>query len=299
MRGVRASVIAALGLAASLASGQAALAGTSAAAAARQVSHPAGFHLPFTDPDQAGWLTLCGPDLKPVTRGSITSAPFVWRVVSSVPAPKDYFIKNAKAQMFAYQPRPYTPAGAWSGTVMGAATLYSNRKHPMAQFTPIDSPLTQMTLAFPPIWEHLIELRLYLGAPGLPEDTSGYAAADIQVTGKSWTLVAGGHGSCTAGRAVSIETVVGMPGAKGTPTPSASSSPGGGSGSASAAPSPGSSAAAAGSGGGGNGPAAAQQGPSRSAAGGAALAAVAAVVVVLAAAVSGGAWRRRRRRATG
>ena len=176
-----------------------------------------GFHLPYTDPQQVGWLTLCGTNLKPLTQGSITFTPFVWRVVSSAPAPKGYFVKGAKATMFAYQPRPETPAGAWSGTVMGAASYYSNRAHPMAQFTPIDSPLTQMTVAYPPLWDHLIQLRLYLSAPNTPTITTQYAAADIQVIGKTWQLVAGGHASCTEGNAVSEEAVVGMPGARGKP----------------------------------------------------------------------------------
>jgi hypothetical protein len=191
--------------------------------------------LPYTDPDQAGWLTLCGTNLKPVTHGSITTVPFVWRVVSSAAAPKGYFIKGAKATMFAYQPRPYTPAGGWSGTVMGAASYYSNAAHPMAQFTPIDSPLTQMTKAFPPLWDHLIELRLYLSAPEVAPLTSQYAAADIQVIGNTWRLVAGGHTSCTAGKAVSEEVVVGVPGAGAKPKPAPGGLPAGRSGRGTAA----------------------------------------------------------------
>jgi hypothetical protein len=184
--------------------------------------------LPYTDPDQDGLLTLCGTNLKPITSGSIDSKPFVWRVVSSMHAPKGYFIKGAKAQMFAYQPRPYTPAGAWSGMVMAAASLYSNAAHPMAQFTPIDLPLKDLIESYPPIWHHLYELRLYLGAPDLTEFTNPYAAADIAVHGSTWSLVYGGHASCTTGRVESVETVVGMPGAKGTPkpAPSRSASPG-------------------------------------------------------------------------
>ena len=153
--------------------------------AARQGSSQAAFKLPYKDPDQAGWLTLCGVNLKPVTHGSITAKPFVWRVVSDVPAPKLYFPKSASAVMYAYQPREQTPSGAWSGTIMSTPSLYSNRLHPMAQFTPIDQPLSYMTLDFPPIWDHLIELRLYLGAPGEMEDESNYAAADIQVIGNT------------------------------------------------------------------------------------------------------------------
>ncbi len=297
MRSGRARAIAAAGLMSALALGLApagaAVAATSQASVRQEPGREA-FHLPYTDPNQAGWLTLCGTNLKPVTHGSITAAPFVWRVVSNVRAPKGWWVKGAKAQMFAYQPRPYTPAGAWSGTIMGAPSYYSNRAHPMAQFTPIDSPLTQMTEAFPPIWDHLIELRLYLGAPGTPEDTLGYAAADIQVTGKTWTLVAGGNSSCTAGRVEAEEVAVNMPGARATPKASQSASASA-SNSSSPAPSSGGSAGSTGS------PAAASgasSGSSQSSAG-VALAGLAVAVVLIAVVISGGVWWRRRRRATG
>jgi hypothetical protein len=271
--------------------------GTASQATTRhQTSSRAGVHLPYTDPDQAGWLTLCGTNLKPVTHGSINTKPFVWRVVSPVPALKAYFIAGAKTQMFAFQPRPYTPAGAWSGVIMAAASLYSNRLHPMAQFTPIDQPLSYMTLQFPPIWDHLIQLRLYLGAPDRTEYTTGYAAADIRVIGNTWTLVEGGHASCTSGKAVSVETVDGMPGASGKPKPQAGAAKQG-------TPSPsagagGTSTAASGSGpGGGSGSADAADATHTSnpvplAAG---LGAAALVVVALLTAAS--IWRRRRRTA--
>ncbi len=207
-----------------------ALAAGPAQVATAAVTHPSSpaltsVKLPYSDPDQAGLLTLCGVNLKPITHGSIYAKPFVWRVVSSLPTPKGYFIKGAKTQMFAYQPRPYTPAGAWSGTVMAAASLYSNPKHPMAQFTPIDEPLTYMIDQFPPIWDHLIELRLYYGAPGLAEITRPYAAADIQVHGDTWSLVEGGHASCTDGKVESVEVLDHLPGATGTPAPSATDAP--------------------------------------------------------------------------
>jgi hypothetical protein len=222
----------------------AALAVTSGSAAP-DAAGAGGFHLPYSDPNQAGWLTLCGTNLKPVTNGRIHVKPFVWRVVSDVQAPQGYFVKGAKATMFAYQPRQGAPAGSWSGTVMAAASYYYDRAHPMAQFTPIDAPLTQITSAYPPRWDHLIELRLYLSAPQIPVLMSHYAAADIQVIGKTWRLVAGGHSSCTAGKVVAVETSVGMPGARSKPTsppsasPSASRSPAKSSGQSSGSPSPG------------------------------------------------------------
>jgi hypothetical protein len=184
---------------------------------ATQAASKAAFHLPYTDPNQVGWLTLCGTNLKPVTSGNINTKPFVWRVVSSVPALKIYFSHGARAVLYAYQPREQTPAGAWSGTIMATPSEFSNRLHPMAQFTPIDQPLSYMTKAFPPLLDHLIELRLYMGAPGMEEDVMDYAAADIQVIGNTWHLVAGGNSSCTSGKVVSEETLVGMPGASGMP----------------------------------------------------------------------------------
>jgi len=214
---------AALAAAAVAAQAPAALAVTSGSAA--PAAGAGGFHLPYSDPNQAGWLTLCGTNLKPVSNGSVSTKPFVWRVVSDVPAPQGYFVKGAKATMFAYQPRQGTPAGSWSGTVMAAASYYYDRAHPMAQFTPIDAPLTQMTSAYPPRWDHLIELRLYLSAPQIPVLMTHYAAADIQVTGKTWRLVAGGHSSCTAGKVTAVETSVGMPGARSKPKPPPSASP--------------------------------------------------------------------------
>src|SRR5215472_2394739 len=72
---------------ASIAAAAAALAAAAVAAQAPAALALPGFHLPYADPNQAGWLTLCGANLKPVTSGSIDAKPFVWRVVSDVPAP--------------------------------------------------------------------------------------------------------------------------------------------------------------------------------------------------------------------
>jgi hypothetical protein len=190
-------------------------------------SSQAAFKLPYTDPDQAGWLTLCGTNLKPVTQGSIFTKPFIWRAVSDVPVIPAYWAPGGvKGTLFAFQPRPYTPAGAWSGVIMTAGSLFSNRLFPMAQSTPIDQPLTYMTAQFPTIWDHLIELRLYLGAPDRSPYISNYAAADIQVIGNTWHLVAGGHASCTSGKAVSEEVLVGLKGAAGMPKSGAAAKPG-------------------------------------------------------------------------
>jgi hypothetical protein len=183
-----------------------------------------GFKLPYTDPNQTGLLTLCNEHLQPITHGLITTKPFVWRIVSSVAAPSAYHVKGATATLVTYQPRQYTPAGAWSGLVFGAASVYTNYQHPMVQLTLADQPLDWMTDDFPPIWDHLIELRMYLGGPDMAMDDMAYGAADIQVIGDHWTLVEGGHASCTDGKAESRAQLLGLPGTSGTVAPSNSAS---------------------------------------------------------------------------
>jgi MYXO-CTERM domain-containing protein len=296
MHFVRVGAVAAAGLVlAALGSAPVAMAGVSRDAGYRDVGHAVGFHLPYTDPQQVGWLTLCNVALQSVTHGSVTGKPFVWRVVSDVPAPKGYFVKGAKAEMYAYQPVPNTPAGDWSGTQMAAPSLYSNPAHPMAQFTPIDFPLTQMTIAFPPKWDHLIELRLYLSGPGLPGYAIGYAAADVQVTGNTWTLVAGGHSSCTVGQVVSEEALVGMPGARGTPKPTPAAAAGG-TASAASSSSGGSHSSGSSESAGASNQAQTTASSSNSGLDGVFIGVGASAVALLAA---GGLWWRRRRRAAG
>ena len=255
-----------------------------------------GFKMPYSDPNQAGLLTLCNTRDQPITHGSLSTVPFVWRVVSDVATPKAYRVKGVTATLFSFQPRPYTPAGAWSGEALTAASLYSNFAHPMVQETPIDEPLTQMTDAFPPIWDHLIELRLYLGAPDSQADVMQYAAADLRISGDTWTMVEGGTSGCKSGTAVSREVLLGMRGASGTPKPGATKAPGATGGShtspaSAAAGSPSNSPAA------GSTISASTASDDSSSAGGAAPAAIgigSAVVVVLAATTL---WRSRRRRA--
>jgi hypothetical protein len=217
MRYVRVRALAAVASAAALAAVGSAQVASAGVVQAPRVQHEGtltSFHLPYTDPGQAGLLTLCGPGNQPITHGNINTKPFVWRAVGNVPAPKGYAVKGEVAQLFAFQPRPYTPPEAWSGLPMVAASVYSNPDHPMIQSTPIDEPLSYFTDSFPPIWDHLEELRLYLAAPDTPEDTMRFAAADVQINGDTWTLVEGGTTGCTSGTAVSREVSVGLPGAK-------------------------------------------------------------------------------------
>jgi hypothetical protein len=297
MRYIRSRVLAAVAAAASLAMivpAQTATAGVVRPAAVRDAGRPAGNTLPYTDPGQAGLLTLCNANLQPITHGNINTKPFIWRAVGNVPAPKDYRVKGEVAVLFGYQPRQYTPAGAWSGLPMAAASVYTNPDTPMAQFTPIDEPLSYLTKFFPPIWDNLVELRMYLGGPGLTEDAQGYAAADLRVTGNTWTMVEGGDASCTSGSAVSDEVSVGLRGASGKPATSHTSSKDTGQ----------AGSAASGAGSQADSPSGGQAGSETAATGhsglgSAGLAAVIGFSALAAALVlaSGGLWWRRRRRA--
>jgi hypothetical protein len=263
-----------------------------------------GFKLPYTDPNQAGLLTLCNVKGQPITHGSISSAPFVWRVVSDVPTPQGYRVKGVTATLFAFQPRPYTPAGAWSGDSLTPASLYSNLAHPMVQETPIDQPLTQMTESFPPIWDHLIELRIYLGAPDMQPSVMQYGAADLVINGNTWTMVQGGTTGCTSGKAVSREVLDHMPGAAGTPKPVASKAAGATAGSHSSAPPATESGAGTGSsssshqGAAGSGTGATDA-SNQSSVGGVAPGAITVGVVVVIGLAATALWRGRRRRRAG
>jgi uncharacterized membrane protein YgcG len=298
MRYIRARALAAVAAAASLAliaPAQMATAGVVRPAAVRDAGRPASDPLPYTDPGQAGLLTLCNTNLQPITHGNINTKPFVWRAVGAVPAPKGYRVKGEVGILFGYQPRQYTPAGAWSGLPMAAASVYTNPDTPMAQFTPIDEPLSYLTKFFPPIWDNLIELRLYLGGPGLGEDAQGYAAADLRISGNTWTMVEGGDASCTSGSAVSDEVSIGLKGAAGKPKSPSSSGKAGQSGSGAS----GSGSQAGSSSGSGGAAGSETTAAGHSGLGSAGLAAVIGFSALAAALVltTGGLWWRRRRRA--
>ena len=90
--------------------------------------------------------------------------------------------------------------------MLTASSRYENPAHPKAQATDGDDRLADFLGLFPASWDGLVQLRLYLGAPGLQTLTQTYAATDIQVSGDSWKVVRGGSVPC-AGKAISIEDI--------------------------------------------------------------------------------------------
>jgi len=179
--------------------------------------------LPYSDPNAVGSIGLCDRAGHPVNHGNIHDKPFVWRAVSSVPAPAPYDANGRTATLFAFQPRVETAPGQWSGELVTASAKYSNPAHPMAQATALDESLADYLADFPTMLDGLVQLRIYLGAPGQPAYTLKYAATDLKVSGDTWTVARGASVPCTGGAAVSLEAVLPTvhPAAAATATPHA------------------------------------------------------------------------------
>jgi hypothetical protein len=171
------------------------------------LAHAAGA-VPWTDSSVTGFLGLCDSHGQPVESGSLDAAPFVTRAVSSVAAPSPYGEAGRTATLYAFQPRQDLPPGKWSGDMLTASTRYTNPAHPMAEATGGDLSLADFVSEFPPSWDGLIQLRLYLGAPSQPPLTVSYASTTVKVTGSTWSVVSGGTASCTSGQATSIESLL-------------------------------------------------------------------------------------------
>jgi hypothetical protein len=180
--------------------------------------------IPYQDPGKAGSITLCDVHGDPVTHGDVSASPFVWSLHSDLAATGGFAAAGRTATYLAYQPRQDEAPGDWSGRVMSPASRYTDPQHPTVQLTPVDDGLDQMTSDFPPLWDHLIQLRMYLAAPGLSATGTRYAALTLQISadGRTWTALDPGHTPCDVGRAVSVATLLGVAPtgtAKPTPTP--------------------------------------------------------------------------------
>jgi hypothetical protein len=163
---------------------------------------------PYQDPSAVGYIGICDRSGHQITHGSITTAPFAWRAVSSVAAKTPYNESGRTAILLAYQPRRGVPAGEWSGQELTASARYSDAQHPMTAATSGDDSLKDFIEAYRPVWNGLLQIRMYLGAPDESPYSFTYPALDIQVTGNTWHAVDGGPVSCSSGRSVSIESIV-------------------------------------------------------------------------------------------
>jgi hypothetical protein len=179
--------------------------------------------VPYRDPSANGVIGLCSRAGKPIDHGKVSDSPFVWLSVSSSPAQPPYGAGGRTATLYAFVPKLGNSPGDWLGAQISAATYYSNPAHPMVAATSGDGPaLLGFVQSYPPAWDGLIELRIYLGVPGESIHTSTYPATDIRVKGDTWTVVRGGNVACDAGTAVS--SLVGTPPPP-SPLPTATATP--------------------------------------------------------------------------
>lgn len=163
---------------------------------------------PFSDPAAAGRIGLCDKSGHEITHGSTTARPFVWRAVSSQAPQASYAVAGRTATLYAYQPREGFASSDWSGDQLTAATRYANPAHPTAVATGGDESLQDFITEFAPQWNGLLQLRLYLGAPGRPIDSLSYASTTVRVSGHRWRVLDSAPVSCASGKAVSLETIL-------------------------------------------------------------------------------------------
>jgi len=159
--------------------------------------------VPWSDPQALGYIGLCNKDRQPVTSGSLTEQPFVWTAVSSQAAPQTY--AKGLATLYAYQPRKGIPPGEWSGYQLSGSSTFTNPQNPMAAGTYADPPLLSFVGSFPPKWQGLVQLRMFLSGPNAGVFSQQYPATTIRITGDTWTVVQGGTPACDAGTARSRE----------------------------------------------------------------------------------------------
>jgi hypothetical protein len=165
----------------------------------------AGTAVPWQDTSQHGTLTFCDSNGQPVTSGSLYTRPFVWKTLSSVPAPQGYRQPQARASLFIYQPIQYVDPADWSGSQLTGGSSFSNAAHPNVQATNGDSSILGFSNAYPSHWAHLYQVRMYFTAINQPQQNQTYPAAVIRVSGSRWTLVQGGGTACSASHGVSNE----------------------------------------------------------------------------------------------
>ncbi len=155
--------------------------------------------VPFTDPSAHGLIGFCGRDNQPVTSGSLTDQPFVWKAVATVAAPTHY----SEAFLVLYQPIEHVDPSAWTGYQLTDTAVFNDPQNPAAQATNVDVPLIGADQSYPPYWNGFYQVRMFFAAPKMSPWTQTYPAAVIQVTGNKWSLVQGGTVDCAASQAIS------------------------------------------------------------------------------------------------
>jgi hypothetical protein len=164
--------------------------------------------VPYNDPLVVGSIGLCNAAGQTVTTGSVNDVPFVTKAIDSTPAAAPYNGAGETATLFLYQPRQNIAPDEWHGEQIGASSRSSTPQHPTAILTAGDGPLAAVLADYPPTWDGLMQLRIYLGAPNQPTFRSTYDATDIKITGNTWQVVRGASVACGNGQSVSLEQVL-------------------------------------------------------------------------------------------
>lgn len=167
--------------------------------------------VPYVDPSSTGALSFCGADGSSLSGGTLTDGPFAVTTLASSATPSDYAVPGATATLYAYQPREALAPAQWSGELMTGASRYADVAHAAVKALPADLSLGGFVADFPPAWNGLVQLRVYVGAPGQPIRSGKYDSADVQVSGDSWTLLRGGHSSCAQVKATPLAQLLGVP----------------------------------------------------------------------------------------
>ena len=176
-----------------------------AGAAVAQTSSP----LP-ADPNAKGYIGLCDQSGHNVTGGSVNTQPFIWKAVSSLPAPAAYQGYGENTVLVGYQPRPQVIPGEWSGQDLTAAAFYPVPATPVAQATYLDQPLSAFMQAFPPMVDGLYVLRMHYGKMNYGVYNQTYPSTTIQVTGDRWKVVSGGIVDCAKATGISYAKLTGV-----------------------------------------------------------------------------------------
>jgi len=178
--------------------------------------------VPYTDTRAVGSVGLCNAAGQAITKGSIHDVPFVTKAIDSTPAAAPYNGAGETATLFIYQPRQSVQPAEWHGEQLGASGRSSTPTHPTAIVTAGDGPLAAVLSDYPPLWDGLMQLRIYLGAPNEPIYNSTYDATDIKITGDTWQVVHGDSVPCGNGQSVSLEQALAsaFPQLTATPSPS-------------------------------------------------------------------------------
>lgn len=169
-------------------------------AVALALGSPGGYgdsSVPYTDASATGSITLCDNAGRTIDHGNVSDVPFAWAALSSTPAQAPFDQNGRTATLFAFQPRENNPPQDWSGGQLTAGSSYTDPAHPVAVAAADEGAALKSFLeSYPTQWNGLVQLRMFLGAPGQGINNNSYPATDIQVTGSTWKVLRGGGLSC-------------------------------------------------------------------------------------------------------